>query len=45
MEMNTENLRAWLQDPQAIKPGNLMPNLKLSGDQINALIEYLATLK
>lgn len=45
MEMNTDNLRAWLQDPQTIKPGNLMPNLKLSADQINALIAYLEALK
>jgi cytochrome c oxidase subunit 2 len=23
---NVESLRAWVKDPQAIKPGNLMPN-------------------
>lgn len=45
MEMNTDNLRAWLHDPQAIKPGSLMPNLKLSADQISVLIAYLEALK
>lgn len=40
-----ENVAKWLQDPQALKPGNLMPNLHLSQDQINALVAYLESLK
>ncbi len=36
-----DDLAAWLRDPQAIKPASLMPNLKLSDDEIAALIAYL----
>lgn len=51
------NLKTWLDDPQAVKPGNLMPNpkdvpgskmetnLELNDQQINALVEYLAGQK
>ncbi len=42
---NPENLSKWLADPQAIKPGNLMPNLYLGGDTINLLVTYLESLK
>jgi len=43
---NTEaNLRLWLTDPPAMKPGADMPNLHLSSDQIDALIAYLEGLK
>jgi cytochrome c oxidase subunit 2 len=38
-------LRAWIKDPQAIKPGSLMPTLGLSDDQVNKLAAYLSTLK
>lgn len=40
-----ENLRKWLKDPQAIKPGCKMPNFKLSSDQLDKLVAYLETLK
>lgn len=40
-----ENLRAWLKDPQAIKPGCLMPGMQLSDPQLDALVAYLVTLK
>lgn len=39
-----ENLAAWLQDPQAIKPGNYMPDLGLSDDETAALVAYLLSL-
>lgn len=42
---NAEELHKWLKDPQAMKPGNKMPNLNLPDDQINALVEYLGELK
>jgi cytochrome c oxidase subunit II len=43
---NTEtNLFRWLKDPQAIKPGCLMPDLKLTDTQAGALASYLETLK
>ena len=34
-------LRAWLHDPQALKPATLMPNLGLSDAEITALIAFL----
>jgi cytochrome c oxidase subunit II len=43
---NTEaNLRAWLRDPQAVKPGNRMPNLNLSEEAIDRLVAYLMDLQ
>jgi cytochrome c oxidase subunit 2 len=44
-ENTKENVAEWLTDPQKVKPGNTMPNLHLSPDQVNALVEYLSTLK
>jgi len=40
-----ENLRAWVRDPAALKPGALMPSMQLSGDQLDQLIGYLVTLR
>jgi cytochrome c oxidase subunit 2 len=45
LENNKENIAAWLKDPQKVKPGNTMPNLNLDDAQVNALVEYLSTLK
>jgi cytochrome c oxidase subunit 2 len=42
---STDNLRLWLQNPDLIKEGALMPNMKLSDKEIDALVEYLQTLK
>ena len=39
------NLRAWIADPRAIKPGALMPAMKLPADQLDRLAAYLATLR
>jgi cytochrome c oxidase subunit II len=39
-----ENLRAWIKDPQEIKPGCLMPNMQLTDPQLDAVVRYLATL-
>jgi len=44
LENNPENLAKWLKDPQQVKPGNNMPNLNLSDDQVKALVEYMSTL-
>jgi cytochrome c oxidase subunit 2 len=44
-ELNDENLRTWLRDPPGEKPGSIMPNLKLTEDEISKLIAYLDTLK
>jgi cytochrome c oxidase subunit 2 len=40
-----EALRAWVDDPASIKPGALMPPMKLSSDQLNQLTAYLLTLR
>jgi cytochrome c oxidase subunit 2 len=40
-----ENLKAWIQDPDAIKPGSLMPAMKLDERDLNALTAYLETLQ
>ncbi len=43
--LNTEDLAAWLHDPNAVKLGAKMPNYHLTEDQIQALIAYLGSLK
>ncbi len=40
-----ENLRAWVRDPQHIKPGALMPNMQLSDAELDQVVVYLASLK
>jgi cytochrome c oxidase subunit 2 len=41
----SENLRAWMRDPQTIKPGCLMPNMQLTQDEVTRIVAYLQTLK
>ena len=44
--VNTVNtLSGWISDPQAQKPGALMPATNLSGPQLHAVVAYLETLK
>ncbi len=38
-------LAAWITNPQAIKPGNRMPDLGLSRVQVNQVVAYLETLR
>lgn len=45
LQNTPENVAKWLADPQAVKPGNLMPNLHLSQTQINQLVAFLESLK
>ena len=40
-----ENLRLWIQNPDAIKPGSKMPAMGLSDHELDALTAYLATLR
>jgi cytochrome c oxidase subunit II len=43
---NTEaNLRAWIVDPQVLKPGARMPAMKLDDAEIDQLVAYLVTLE
>jgi cytochrome c oxidase subunit 2 len=39
------NLAGWMINSQTIKPGNRMPPMDLNGDQVQALLAYLGTLK
>jgi len=44
-ENTKENLRLWIQNPDAIKPGSLMPAMQLTDADLDALVRYLETLK
>jgi len=40
-----ENLRLWIKNPEAIKPGSKMPAMGLSDHELDAVTAYLATLR
>jgi cytochrome c oxidase subunit 2 len=40
-----ENLRAWIQDPDHLKPGSLMPAMQLDDRDLDAVTAYLETLR
>jgi cytochrome c oxidase subunit 2 len=43
---NTEDgMTAWLSDPPAVKAGSKMPDYNLTEDEVDALVEYLRSLK
>src|SRR5271168_3160610 len=44
-ENTKANLHLWLQKPDAIKPGSLMPAMQLSDADVDALVDYLETLR
>jgi cytochrome c oxidase subunit 2 len=44
-ENTQENLRLWIQNPDAIKPGSLMPAMKLNDADLDALVAYMETLR
>ena len=44
-DMTPENIKAWLDNPPAIKAGSWMPDYGLTPEQIDALTAYLLTLK
>src|ERR1700683_2150374 len=44
--LNTpNNLRLWIRNPEALKPGSLMPAMELNGPDLDALTAYLETLR
>jgi cytochrome c oxidase subunit 2 len=45
LENSIGNLGGWIMDPQHIKPGSDMPAATLTGDQLQELLAYLASLK
>ncbi len=40
-----ENLRVWIRNPDAIKPGSRMPAMTLSEQDVNAVADYLLSLR
>ena len=54
IDLNVENIRRWLQNPEDVKPGNKMAkhaliyqggDISLNDDEIEGLIEYLLQLQ
>ena len=41
----TEQLRRWVQDARAVKPGVLMPPFALADDDLDAVVAYLQSLR
>jgi cytochrome c1 len=40
-----DDLKKWISNPPAEKPGTLMPNLGLTDDELNKIVAYLELLK
>jgi cytochrome c oxidase subunit II len=40
-----DKLRLWIQNPDAIKPGSLMPAMKLNDSALDAVVSYMETLR
>lgn len=45
LSLNEDNLKRWIQNPQAIKPGAIMPDLNLDDATASDVVAYLSTLK
>ncbi len=45
LENTRGNLAGWISDPQAIKPGNLMPHVPLSPEELLGIVTYLESLR
>lgn len=42
---NVEDLKAWISDPQGLKPGTAMPKVPLTPEELDAVAKFLAVLK
>jgi cytochrome c len=40
-----DDLKKWILNPPALKPGTLMPNVGLTDDEATSIVAYLETLK
>jgi cytochrome c oxidase subunit 2 len=40
-----EHLAGWVQDAQSVKPGSMMPTMSLSAEDLQAVVDYLQSLK
>jgi len=45
LPMSEGNLRRWIADPQAVKPGTQMPKMPMKPSDVDAVVAYLETLK
>ncbi len=45
LPINQQNVVKWIENPGHLKPGALMPNLGITGEQSKAMAAYLLTLK
>jgi len=43
--LNKETLWSWVRNPQVLKPGCYMPDMKLTDKEVDAVVAYLQTLK
>jgi cytochrome c oxidase subunit 2 len=44
-ENTHDNVRLWIENPGAIKPGSLMPAMKLNDADLDAVVSYMETLR
>jgi cytochrome c oxidase subunit 2 len=44
-ENTRQNLHRWIEAPDSIKPGSLMPAMKLADADLEALVSYMLTLR
>lgn len=45
LPLDRPNLRAWMRDPQAVKPGTHMPTFAFSPEELEHVTDYLMSLK
>jgi cytochrome c oxidase subunit II len=45
LDNTPDDLRTWLHDPPAVKPGSIMPNLGLNDHELDVLVAYLQSLR
>jgi cytochrome c oxidase subunit II len=45
LPMSRANIAAWIADPQRLKPGNNMPQVRMTERQLRAVTAYLETLR
>ncbi|KSU84944.1 cytochrome c oxidase subunit II [Fictibacillus enclensis] len=45
LEHDKDNVKKWIEDPQKVKPGNNMPNVPLNDEEVDAVADYLLSLK
>jgi cytochrome c oxidase subunit 2 len=45
LDNTAQDLRTWLHDPPAVKPGSIMPNLGLNDHELDVLVAYLQSLQ